>query len=605
MLRFLRHGGKHTKAIWWILIIITVVTFLGGFVFIFGSGLGGGMAKVSGAVATVNGQNITRTEFQNALNSQRQSFAARYGDEPGEREMQTIEAQAFRALVLNKLLDHQARSLGLTASDKEVLVQLQTNPPQMLMSTPAFQTNGQFDPQKYAAAMRDPNNNWAPFEQEIRDNMPVRKLQEQLFTSVKLTDGELRQEWRNRNERVSATVIAIAPDRGAPAPKTSDADIQKIYDKYKSRFMSGPQRRLEVILVPKAFGDAPVKAASDLATSLVQRIRAGESFEGLSREYSDAPGADRGGMVDRTLAPSDFGAQIGPQVALMDTGQVTDAVRDGGRFMFFKLLQKVPAGANGQPGVRVAQFLVRVKPDEDTLRKQSVELGKLRGRAQREGLGRAATAMALTTTKTAFFDMSNPPNDLQAIPSAIDWAFGARPNNVSPVIEALDYFGIVQLIGSKEAGPTPREAIADQLRQLAELEASIDVLKPKADALAAALKSGQTLEQAAAAAGLTTQKIDGILRAGQDPRLFGQPELVGTLFAAKPGEVVGPMRGLSGFIAARLDSRIDPDWTTFEAAKGQFAQQMLESRQRAFIERYTNQLRAEAKVKDLRTETGY
>ena len=101
MLRFLRHGGKHTKAIWWILIIITVVTFLGGFVFIFGSGLGGGMAKVSGAVATVNGQNITRTEFQNALNSQRQSFAARYGDEPGEREMQTIEAQAFRALVLN------------------------------------------------------------------------------------------------------------------------------------------------------------------------------------------------------------------------------------------------------------------------------------------------------------------------------------------------------------------------------------------------------------------------------------------------------------------------------------------------------------------------
>jgi peptidyl-prolyl cis-trans isomerase D len=605
MLRFLRHGGKHTKAIWWVLIIVTVVTFLGGFVFIFGSGLSnGGMAKISGAVAQVNGQSITRTEYQNALNNQRQAFAARYGDEPGERELQTIEAQAFRSLVLNKLLDRKAQSLGLKASDKEVLLQLQTNPPQALMAAPAFQTNGQFDPQKYTAAMRDPNNNWAPFEQEIRDNMPVRKLQEQLFTSVKLTDGELRNEWRNRNERVTATVVTLAPDRSA-TPKVSDADLQKVYDRYKSRFMSGPQRRLEVLLVPKQFGEAAVKAASDLASSLVRRIRAGESFEGLSREYSDAPNADRGGVVDRTLAPSDFGPQLGPQVAVLDTGQVTDPVRDGGRFMFFKLLQKLPPGANGQPGVRVAQFLVRVKPDEDALRKQATDLGKLRGSATREGLGRAATTLALTTTKTAFFDMANAPNELQAIPSAVDWAFGAKLNDVSPVIEALDYFGIVQLIGSKLAGPTPREAIADQLRQLAELEVSIDALKPKADALAAALKSGQTLEQAAAATGLTVQKIDGLVRAGQDPRLFGQPEFIGRLFGAAPGQVIGPVRGLSGYVAGRLESRTPPDWTAFETSKAQFAQQMLESRQRAFIDRYTSQLRAEAKVKDLRTEAGY
>ena len=29
MLRYLRGGGKHTKTIWWTLIIVTVVTFLG------------------------------------------------------------------------------------------------------------------------------------------------------------------------------------------------------------------------------------------------------------------------------------------------------------------------------------------------------------------------------------------------------------------------------------------------------------------------------------------------------------------------------------------------------------------------------------------------
>src|SRR5262249_29700489 len=155
------------------------------------------------------------------------------------------------------------------------------------------------------------------------------------------------------------------------------------------------------------FGDTQVKAASDLATSLVKRIRAGESFTALSREFSDAPGAEKGGLLDRVLSPSDFGPQLGPQIALMDTGQVTDPVRDGGRFMFFRLAEKVHASANGQAGVKVAQFFVRVKGDEDALHKQYEQLVKMRGQAQREGLGHAASALALTTTKTPFFDLSN------------------------------------------------------------------------------------------------------------------------------------------------------------------------------------------------------
>jgi len=38
MLRFLRMGNKRTKTIWWVLIIVTVATFVGGFVFLLGAG---------------------------------------------------------------------------------------------------------------------------------------------------------------------------------------------------------------------------------------------------------------------------------------------------------------------------------------------------------------------------------------------------------------------------------------------------------------------------------------------------------------------------------------------------------------------------------------
>src|SRR5262245_42415012 len=209
MLRYLRGSGHHTKTIWWVLIVITVVTFLGGFVFLLGSGLSGGFSNRAGSIATVEGEPISSAEFQNALQSQRQMFVARFGEDPGERDEKSLEVQAFRSLVLQRLLAHQAKELGLKAHDRDVVVTLQTSPPASIQANPAFQTNGQFDASKYQQAMRNPDINWSPLEDEVREQLPVRKLQERLFTSVKLTELDLRQFWRDRNERVTATLVTI------------------------------------------------------------------------------------------------------------------------------------------------------------------------------------------------------------------------------------------------------------------------------------------------------------------------------------------------------------------------------------------------------------
>ena len=55
MLRFLRGANKRTKTIWWVLIVVTVVTFVGGFVFLLGAELTGSNAAMVGDVGAVNG----------------------------------------------------------------------------------------------------------------------------------------------------------------------------------------------------------------------------------------------------------------------------------------------------------------------------------------------------------------------------------------------------------------------------------------------------------------------------------------------------------------------------------------------------------------------
>jgi parvulin-like peptidyl-prolyl isomerase len=603
MLRFLRTQGKRTKTIWWVLIVVTVVTFLGGFVFILGSGLdSSSRARASGAVGVVDGEAISNVEFQDAVTEQRASFKRNYGGDPGERDLKMLEVQAWRTLVLQRLMNHQARQLGISAGDREVVVSLKTSPPQSVVESPSFQTDGKFDANKYQQAMMDPNNvrEVARLEEMTRHQLPTRKLQERLLTSIKFSEAELAEAYRNRFERINAVVLQIPPgDVKPPAP--SEADLQRIYEQYKSRFTVGARTQAEVLVVPKQFGEEEIKAANDMAKSLADRARRGEDFASLARDYSEGPGAENGGIIDRVFQLSEFGPEIAPKMATLDTGGIADPIRDGARFLVVKLLERVPA-PSGMPGIKVAQIVVRIRGDQEQLREQYSSLNKLRGQARKTGLGKAAAAKGMATSMTPFFDASNTPPELYGTPEAADWAMNAKKGAVSPVFEGIDEFVVVQVASQQAAGPAPKEEISAQLRQLAELEAKVNASKAKADAVAAAVRQGATLESAAGSNGLATHRVDGITRLQPDATIAGAPELIGAMFAARPGQVIGPIHAVNGWYFARVEEKIPADPALLEQVKPQLSNEMLQNRQRQFMNNYLSELRSKAKVRDLRSE---
>src|SRR5215510_5267646 len=100
MLGHLRSGNKRTKTIWWILTVVTVGSFLGGFVFLAGLGRDQGTrARMSGNVGTVNGEGVSQVQWQAALEEARQGYRQRYGVDPQDRDVKTVEQQAWRAIV--------------------------------------------------------------------------------------------------------------------------------------------------------------------------------------------------------------------------------------------------------------------------------------------------------------------------------------------------------------------------------------------------------------------------------------------------------------------------------------------------------------------------
>src|SRR6185295_12441275 len=97
--------------------------------------------------------------------------------------------------------------------------------------------------------------------------------------------------------------------------------------------------------------------------------------------------------------------------------------------------------------LRVAQIVIHVRPDENSVDEQQKAVQKLRDRAAKNGvgLGKAASEKGLATTLTGYFDLNNPAPALSDAPEALDWGILNKVGSVSPVFRSADGFTIAQV----------------------------------------------------------------------------------------------------------------------------------------------------------------
>jgi len=601
MLKFLRMGNKRIKVVWWILIVLTVGTFLGLFVTAFDPRYA---QKSVHAVATVNGSPITLAEYTNAYNDQKAAFTRQTGNEPAEQEQRMLEAQAWRTALIQHLVTQTAQHAGLKAYDPEIVLQLRTNPPAALASMPEFQTNGQFDMQKYNQFIQNPNMDWSPFEEPVRAMLPGRKLEERLAASLKLSQPELAAYFHDRFDRVSVTAVQVPPVTTGNVPAPTDAEIDSVYHEYGSRLSAGDRIQLEMLRVNRTYAPEDLRAAREQAQSIADRARKGEDFASLAKDYSEGPGAKQGGVVSRVFSPMDFGPQLAPKMATMKPGEVTDPIEESGRFVVIKLLELAPPQQPGAgPGMKVAQIVIQARQSEDARQKMTEKLDKVRARARTIGLAKAATEAGMTTTKTQYFDPNSGSQELVDMPEAVDWAASAKVGAVSRVFTSQDAFAVVSVADKRAAGAATKAEVMDQLRQLAEYRKRTLLAKPAADRIAAMVAQGRTLEDAAREAGAMVIQVDSMTRVQPDQRLMAVPEVAGRAFGAPIGRVEGPIQTPGGWFFVRTNSRVVADTSRFTPElKNQLRSELMQRRQQDFFSTWLSETRAKAKVEDLRGE---
>ncbi|HVW87189.1 MAG TPA: peptidylprolyl isomerase [Bryobacteraceae bacterium] len=161
---------------------------------------------------------------------------------------------------------------------------------------------------------------------------------------VREQTGESFEDLRDtfKNSLLTQRVIGEEVYRNVVIPK---AQMQKYYDQHKAEFVRQESVTLREILVSTGDGSpAKVAAAEKKAKDLADRLRKGEKFPELARQYSDnAETAKEDGMLG-TFTKGMLAAPIEAIVYKQNKGYVTDPIRVGTGFEILKIEDRTNAG---------------------------------------------------------------------------------------------------------------------------------------------------------------------------------------------------------------------------------------------------------------------
>ena len=249
-------------------------------------------AQLPAVLARVNGQDITKTEFERAL----RSIEQRRGPVP-EQQRDEVYRRLLDQLVGIQLLKQEAAVRKVTVADAEV--------------------------DKAIA--------------EIKQQFPSEDVFKQMLATQKVTFEEFRAD--QRVEMAIAKMVTDAlKDKVAPSPE----QVADFYKKNPDRFKQGERVRASHILITVPQGaDGPTKdKAREKAEGLLKKIKAGGDFAALAKENSQDPGSAVQGGDLGFFQP---GQMVGPfnDVAFkMAPGAVSDLVETQFGFHIIKVVDK-------------------------------------------------------------------------------------------------------------------------------------------------------------------------------------------------------------------------------------------------------------------------
>lgn len=278
-------------------------------------------AELPDVVAKVNGETITKADFEKAV----QAIEAQNGGAVPPEQRDRVYRGVLEQLVSFRLLIQETKTRNLTVPDAELDARMA----------------------------------------QIRSQFPSEEAFKQTLGQQKMTPEQLRADARSEI-LVTKMLQSEIESKVAVTP----AQVQDFYQKNPDRFKQGERVRASHILlrIPDQANEAAKAAVKVKAADVLKQARGGKDFAALAKQYSEDPGsAPNGGDLNFFQK----GQMVGPfdaAVFAMKVGDISDLVETQFGFHIIKLVDKQAERTVPLDEVRtqVQQFLENQARQEQT-----------------------------------------------------------------------------------------------------------------------------------------------------------------------------------------------------------------------------------------------
>ena len=565
-----------------------------------------GKTNPAEAIGVINGEKIPPNFFNQLVNQQLEQYRTG-GQTVSDQMLENMRNQVWNNIIQENLVSAAIEDMGITATDEEVLFHLQNNPPQFLRTMPDFQTNGQFDIQKYLDAVNNPEGNeWAPVEQIMKSNViPNYKLQKILYSSISVSDSEVRDEFIRRNVDYTIDAIHIVEDNVDEADiEVTEGEIKRAYNSRKDEFDQPESRKMRFVYWKKEATNSDTVSIYNDALYIIEQINSGEDFADLANLYSEDPGnnATQGSPKGGDLGWFERGQMVKPfsdAAFSARKGAVVGPVLSQFGYHIIKILDKKTV--NGKDQVHGAHILLKITfgaESRDVLRRDATLFSY---DAQDYGFDAALDTHSVVASEVSVTEDGIIINPIGQLRNGSRFAFNSEIGTVSSPMENDDYYAVFVFESITPAGPSPLEDVEDQLKQDIRKDKIANATKTIASDLRDQINKGTTFSDIIA-------QEKGFEIINNETKVLnrgftsiGRSNFVtGALLNSNKDDVLGPLKTANGYAIMFVKdiSDIDPD--EYEIRKDILKNNLLTNKQNQVFENWLKQLKDEAEIEDFR-----
>ncbi len=344
------------------------ILFIAMIVFEWGMDITGrqGQQYTGNIVGKINGQEITYQEFEKDLQNSVDQYKSATKKDPDDQTMGDLRDQVWNGLVNQILVDQAARRLGIFVTDQEVVDWVTQNPetlPEAIkrnFEDSTGQINRQILQEALASNRPEVQEFWRNVQTYLKEQRLQEKLVSRVYAAVRIPEEELRMQFAQQNQKLSAGYVLFQPSMLFPDStiQISESEMRDYYSSHQDDFRTQATRALKFVLFPIRPSPDDTSAVKDEMSRVAVLANGGTDFLDLVKEYSETPYEDKfvsHGQLDPAIETKAFDAKkgeiVGPFLA-----------SDG-----YHLIKIMDEQSGKNEYVHAAHILIPVTPGPDSV----------------------------------------------------------------------------------------------------------------------------------------------------------------------------------------------------------------------------------------------